>query len=139
VGQITVDGVLQAGPPNGAAPCAGGGVLNAQLRLRGGAGTKPYQVASGLMQFQLLTATPTTYQTLPGIGSTPGVTKGDTGFFFASAPIRLRMTFDTGSVDLVSEVPLDGLLVYEVPGTLFLKLLEAAGTAAIEYLVTGPQ
>ena len=139
MGIIQVQGALTAGPLNGTVPSAGnGGVLNVALALKGGVGSKPYAIASGLMQYQLQTADATTYQTLPGIGSAPGVLKGDTIYFFATAPILLRLTFDNGGVDIVSVIPVDGLFLLEVNANKWLKLVEAAGTAGIEYLVTSP-
>lgn len=136
MGLIQVSGSIVAGPPNGTAPCQDRSVLNVALALKGGAGSKSFQVATGILQLTL--ATNSAYQTLPGVGAAPAVTHGDTLYFFTSTPILIRLTTDDGSGgSVVSVLPLDGLFIHEFQTAKFLKLLEANGSGAIEYFVSG--
>lgn len=135
MGQIQIGGQIVAGPPGGSSPCRDRSVLNVALALKGGAGCKSFAVATGFLQLNL---TAVTYQTLPGIGAVPGVTQADTLYLFSGSPILVRMTIFQSGGDIVSVVPVDGLLIHEFPASSgYLKLLEAQGTATLEYFASG--
>lgn len=135
MGVIRVDGQIVAGPPNGVAPSQDRSVLSTALALKGGAGSKPFQVATGFLQ---LTISNSSYQTLPGIGTAPAVTHADTLYFFSGSPILVRLTTDDGAGgDVLSVIPVDGLVILEFNAQRFLKLLEVLGAAPIEYFASG--
>lgn len=84
---------------------------------------------------------PSSFAALSGVGATDAVTKGDTIYIRANAPIQVRMTMADpgGGSDVVSIVPVYGLALVEFSPTGYLKLLEAKGVATISYLISGPQ
>lgn len=137
MGQLQLSGQLLAGPPPGTDVALGRAMFQISLALKSGAGYKPFAVASGFITLGL--NSPSAYVELQGIGGTTGVTHADTLYLFAYQPILIQLTTDDGSGgDVVSVVPVDGLVVLEFQSTKFLKLLEAKGAAQVEYFASGP-
>ena len=136
MGQVRLDGTLQAGPPNGVAPTQDRSILTTALALKGGAGSKPFQVATGILELNIINSS---YQALPGVGAAPAVTHADTLYFFSNSPILLQLTTDDGAGgNVLSVLPVDGLLILEFNASRFLKLVEVLGQAQIEYFASGP-
>lgn len=135
MGVVNIGGQLQAGPKSIGA-CQDRSVITTALALKGGAGSKSYNVATGVIQ---LTVQNNAYQVLPGVGAAPNVTKGDTLYFFAASPIKLRLTNDdgTGMTTDTRVLSVDGLVILEFDQRYSLKLLEALGNADIEFFVSG--
>lgn len=136
MGQVRIDGQITAGPQVIGQDRS---TLSTILALKGGSSSKSYGAATGILELNLNTPT-NTYQTLPGVGAAPGVTKADTLYFFCDSPVLLRLTTDDGAGgNVLSVLPVDGLCTLEFWGTRFLKLVEAQGNSPIEYFASGPQ
>ena len=139
VDSVTLLGTLQVGPQG---VCEGGfpsGVLNVQFGLAGscpGAGTKP---ASKKFWSSQGVNSPSSFFTLDGVGTGQSVTKATTLYFRSTAQMILRMTFadPSGGADLVSTVPVQGLLIQEPSVSGYLKLLEVQGQGTVEYFASG--
>lgn len=136
---VTLLGNLTAGPQG---VCEGGfpsGVLQVAFGLAGscpGAGTKP-----ALKKFWTSQEvnSPSAFATLDGIGSGQSVTQANTFYFRSTVGVLLRLTFADpgGGPDIVSTVPVKGLLVLEPSEAGYLKLLEAKGQGKVEYFASG--
>lgn len=129
-GQLQLQGNLTSGPLQGSQFNAGRLSINVALALKGGAGAKAFGASTGIQAQSLAAAD---YEEL-ALG---GVTKGDTLYFFAYSPILVRLKTFLEPDPLLSEIPVDGLVVLEFNAARYLTLLEAKGNANIEYLVTG--
>lgn len=137
MGQVRLDGALTVGDKCADA-CGDGPVTSLPLAFAGGCCGKDFAVAVGPSRLSINTALGT-YQTLPGIGSAPSVTKANTLYFRTSALLLLRLTTDDGAGGSVTSViPANGLGFLEFDGARFLKLLEASGVGSIEYFASGP-
>lgn len=136
MGLIQIGGSIVAGPPQGASPCRDRSVLNVALALKGGGGSKPFQVSTSALSMNLNTGG--SYVTLPGVGAGSTVTQADTLYLFSSSPILVRLTFSS-SPDIVSVLPVDGFFMQEVDATHYLKLVETNGSGTIEYFASGQQ
>lgn len=90
-------------------------------------------------QVRLVTS-PAAYVPLDGVGTGETVTQGTLLYLRTQLgnPMMLRLTF-ADAPDLVSEVPVKGLLVVEMDEVHYLKLLEAKGSGTVEYYVSGVQ
>lgn len=72
------------------------------------------------------------------VGTGKDVVSGNLLFIKADGEMSFRLTTDDGlGGNVVSVVPVDGSLLVEFPSTKFLKLVEALGTANVEYIVSG--
>lgn len=131
MGKVVVTGSIIASPEgSGSFPTS---VLNVALALAQVSG-KGFTAGTGILRRAI--ASPSAFVTLEGV---PG-TVAQAGFLYVrcDSPIDLRLTYDDGAGgDTVSVVPVHGPLLQEMPAAKFLKLLEAQGTAAIEYMLTG--
>lgn len=133
MGQLSLSGALVGGPPT-----AGDGfpasLFNTPISTL--SSPKSFQVASGVIS-RLLNS-PSSYVTLQGVGSADTVTHGDFLYFKCDGQILLRLTFDDGVGGSTTAVlPLMGLHVAEYQTAKFLKLLEAQGSARVEYFISG--
>lgn len=131
MGQVSISGSLVAGPPS-----VSGGFPTAQtivqLSLSDGL-QKSYDFATGVLQQQI--TSPGVFKVL----STAAVERGTFLYLRSDAPIDLRYTHDDGSGgDVVVLLPSQGLVVLEFQNEKPLKLLEARGSALLEYFVSGP-
>lgn len=136
---VTLLGNLTSGPQG---ICEGGfpsGIFQVQFGLAGscpGAGTKPALVSAyGTPNIN----SPSSYVTLPGVGSSSTVTQANTLYMRTTVPFLVRLTFATpgGGSDTVSVVPVLGLLILEPRSDGYLKLIEAQGIGSIEYYASG--
>lgn len=139
MGQLQLSGNLTSGPPQGAEFSQGRMMINIALALKGGAGCKAFGSATGVQTRNL--NSPSAYVVLSGVGPDDTVTRGDTLYVFAPQPILVRITTDDGvGGDVVSVLPLDGLMILEINQVRYLKLLEAQGACnGVEYFVSGQQ
>jgi len=135
VGQVSLSGVLTAGPTGSGDAVFPAATFQAPLGLLGGS-AKQYGVATGILTRNL--QSPSAFVTLDGVGTAATVTQGSFLYFKTDGAIDLRITTDDGSggQDVVV-VPVQGLLVMELPTNKPLELLEAQGSGKLEYLVAG--
>ena len=139
VDSVTLLGNLTAGPQG---VCEGGfpsGVLQVGFGFAGscpGAGTKP---APKKFWSSLTLNNPNTFTALDGVGAGQSVTQGNSVYIRTTALMIFRLTFadPTGGPDLVSTMPILGLVILEPANAGYLKLLEAKGQGVIEYFVSG--
>lgn len=82
---------------------------------------------------------PSDYVTLYGIGPADTVTKGNFLFIRTTSLIWFEVTFQNTPSNTVSEFPVMGTMLIEVPDLNAITLLRAKGTGYIEYCVTGNQ
>jgi hypothetical protein len=78
---------------------------------------------------------------LDGVGSTDPVTQGNFLFLRTVVPMVMRLTMadPAGGPDLVSQVPVHGLLITEFSAAGYLKLLEIKGVGGVEWFISGNQ
>lgn len=133
MGQISLSGALQAGPPTAGEGVFPGALLNVALALS--TSPKQFGVATGVLTRQL--ASPSSFVTLDGVGAAATVTHGDTLYLKASGAIDLRFTLDDGSGGSSVVVVTGRFFLIEFDTVKFLKLLEAKGSATVEYFVSG--
>lgn len=134
MGQIDLSGSLTAGPPS-----AGSGFPSASevIGLQLLSSPKSSGVATGALVRTIAVADPT-WLALSGVGATDTVTKCDTLVVRCTSSLLFRLTTDDGAGgDVVSIVPIQGLLLLEFPADKFLKLLEVQGTGQLQYFVSG--
>lgn len=104
-------------------------------------GTKQngFQAATGVLRKAL--SSPSAFVELSGVGAGAGdaVTAGRFLYLRSNALVTLRLSQQNpgGGADIVKDVPVEGLVALEFPSNQALTLLEAQGTATIEYLVCG--
>jgi len=96
---------------------------------------KGWQVCTGMMSRNV--ASPAAYVTLDGIGASAGVTHADFLYLRCNSTLRLRITAVDGLGTLLSEQDVNGLFIIEKPSGSTITLLEAKGTATVEYLASG--
>ncbi len=134
MGQLNLSGALTAGPQGG------GDVFPASQYIVPVAfreGSKQYTPGTGVLT-QVLNS-PSAFVRLEGVGPAAPVTQGSFLYLKTDSPIDVRITHDDGSGgQTVVIIPVHGLLMYELPTTKPLELLEAQGASKVEYLVVGP-
>ena len=137
MGQSIIDGTLTVGPSSGGAGTFPSSVDTMMLELN--PSTKQFAAATGTMQ-RLLNS-PAAYVTLGGVGTTDTVQQCNLLCFRCDAPILLRLTYHDpgGGADIVSILPVQGLTVTEPQSAGYIKLVEAKGSARIEYIAAGLQ
>ena len=130
---LTLEGNIMLGPQGA---CEGGGaagLLNLPFGLgSGGCGgacvaapTKTYNTKS--------LASPSAFAVLPGLGASDVVTKAKFLYLRSSSEVKLRLTQTSG----VQTVDVSGLCILQFPALKELVLLEAQGTANLEYIIVG--
>lgn len=133
MGQVRLDGAFVVGPPSVSGGSFPSAQIITQLAMRDGS-VKLFDAASGVVQQQIDVDAPS-YVTLSAASV---VARGDLLYLRSDSAIVLRITRDDGvGGDVVILVPVHGLLILEFQETLFMKLLEAQGSALIEYFVAG--
>lgn len=135
--QIVIDGTLSVGPQSASDNAFPSMTVGEPLSLT--PQQKLSNACSGTVVRNLIS--PSAYLALSGVGATDAVTKGDTLYFRTNAPILVRLTMadPAGGSDIVSILPVFGLVITEFQPTGYLKLLEAKGSATLTYLISGPQ
>jgi hypothetical protein len=133
LGQISLSGAFTAGPPTAGEGTFPGALLNVPLSLT--TTPKQYGVATGVLT--RLLASPSSFVTLDGVGAAATVTKGDTLYLKSSGSIDLQLTLDDGVGGSTTAVVTGRLFIIEFDTVKFLKLLEAKGSATVEYFVSG--
>ncbi len=99
--------------------------------------SKGYSVASGVLARALASGS---FVPLQGVGPADTVTRGTFLYLKSNSAIDLRITTDDGSGgDVVAVLPPAGFFALELSASKYLKLLEAKGSATIEYFVSGTQ
>jgi hypothetical protein len=134
MGQLSLSGVLQAGPANPVDGQFPGSALTVPLSFI--SGTKQYVPGTGVLQRNV--ASPGAFAALDGVGAAATVTAGHFLYLKANAPMIVQLTCDDGlGGTVVAEVPVYGLLMLEFPATQPLELLKVKGTGMLEYMVVG--
>lgn len=135
MGQLKVEGALVAGPPQ-ATDVFPAGVLTHPLSTA--QNPKGFQVATGVLTRNLNSAA--AFLAFAELGANAAVTRGTFLYMRSDAVIDVRITTDDGAGgDVVSVIPLQGLLILEFPGSKYLKLLEVQGSGKLEYFISGDQ
>lgn len=136
MGKLDVSGVLTAGP-QAAGDSFPSANMTAQLKAKNN--DRGFNAATGVLQRRLSVSSPT-YAALSGVGASDTVTKGTFLYLKSDGPILIRLTHDDGVGGNTTVIlPLEGMTVIEFQDTKYLKLLEAQGSALLEYFVCGPQ
>jgi hypothetical protein len=134
MGQISVSGTLQGGPP------AGGDIFpSAQFitPLRLSQSPKGFQSASGILTRSL--TDPNVFVVLTAVGPAADVPKANFVYIRAESDYKLRITQDDGlGGTVVRLVNVRGLFMSEFPDNQQVVLLEASGSTKLEYFASGP-
>jgi hypothetical protein len=135
MGQLTLSGVLQAGPANAVDGQFPGGSINEPLCFI--SGTKLYVPGTGILTRNVVS--PAAFLTLDGVGTLATVTHGTFLYLKCNAPMIVQMTCDdgTGTGTVIVEQAVHGLLMLEFPTANALQLLKVKGSGTLEYLVVG--
>lgn len=136
MGVLRIEGSLTAGPPSVTSEAFPGASVAVPLRLR--ENTLAFNVATGMLSRSLASAL--AFVPLQGVGPGDAVTKAVFLYLKGNALFDVRLTTDDGlGGSVVSVVPVNGFALLQFDGTKFLKLLEAKGTALIEYFLCGAE
>ncbi len=134
MGVLRLAGSIDAGPPSSTSESFPASSFSVPLRFR--ENTKGFSVATGVLTRNL--ASPGAFVALQGVGPTDSVTKGTFLYLKSDALIDVRVTTDDGvGGSVLAIIPPSGFVLLELDATKFLKLLEAKGTARLEYFVCG--
>ncbi len=134
MGQLRLEGSFDAGPPSATSDSFPGASFSVPLRFR--ENTKAFTFASGVLQRRLNSVG--SFVPIQGVGPDDSVTKGTFLYLRSDASFSLRLTTDDGSGgSVVTTFPVGGFCMLELDPLLFLKLLEAKGSANLEYFVSG--
>lgn len=137
MGQVLIQGSFTGGPPQQGVgfPQA---IFNTQLATT--PSPKPYSAATGVLTRRIAQAAPG-FVGLTGVGPTDTVVRGDTLYLRSDAQVLLRISqtdpLNPGGPALVRELLISGLFICEFPPSSPLVLLEAQGSATIEYCISG--
>lgn len=133
MGQLQLTGALTAGP---ASSFDGFPSMTASSPLQFMSTTKPSNVCSGSILRQV--ASPGSFVALTGVGAADTVTKADFLMLQTNSPLTIRKTIGDGAggTTTVTET-IHGLVVQEFASGYELQMLEAKGTSACQYLVSG--
>lgn len=139
MGQLAISGTVLGGPVTvGAAYGFPQSLFTTQLATT--PNPKPFSAASGVLTRRVSTVSPS-FATLTGVGANDTVQRGDTLYLRSDSQLLLRLSqldpLNPTGPALVREVYVQGLFIVEFPQSSPLVLLEAQGSATIEYLVTG--
>ncbi len=136
MGVAKIEGTLDVGPASVCDSEFPGGDSTANLTLT--PASKVANVATGIPRMTL--NSPGAYVALSGIGALGPVTQANLLYLRSEQAIWVRLTFENGSdADVVSELPVQGLLIIEVESARYIKLLEAKGSGKIEWCASGVQ
>jgi hypothetical protein len=137
MGQVAINGTILGGPvsPGAGFPQA---IFTAVLATT--PSPKPFSAASGVLTRRVNQAAPG-FLTLSGVGPADAVVRGDTFYLRSDSQLLLRLSqtdpLNPSGPALVRDVYVSGLCIIEFPASSPLVLLEAQGSATIEYLITG--
>lgn len=137
MGQVAINGTILGGPV-----LVGSGFPQAifTTTLATSPNPKPFSSASGVLTQRVSQAAPG-FLTLGGVGPSAAVTRGDLLYLRSDAQLLLRISqvdpLNPAGPALAREMYVSGLVVLEFPSSSPLVLLEAQGSATIEYLITG--
>ena len=137
MGQIVISGTYQGGPVQ-----VGAGFPQAVYTtpLQTSVSPKPFSSGSGVMQRRVAVASPG-YVVLQGVGPGDAVERGDLLYLRCDAQLYLRLSnqdpLNPLGPPIVVVVPVSGLVILEFPASSPLVLLEAQGSATVEYAITG--
>lgn len=132
---VSLTGTLIAGPGTVTESSFPGGVTNIPIALTPPA--KSFNVDSGGTRS---VSSPSAYVALTGVGVADTVTQGKFLYLRTSTPMLVRLTtVNPPGADVVSVVPVQGLLVLEFDPAKYLKLLEVQGSGVVEWFVCGEQ
>ena len=135
---LTLQGSLTVSPPSVSETTFPGSVSDTLLSTT--PSPKPSAVCSGIKSRNI--NSPSTFATLTGVGVGDDVSQGDTLYFKCRSPMVLRVTTANPILPgspLVSLLPICGTIVWEVPQSSYITLLEVQGVGQAEYLVSGQQ
>ncbi len=135
MGQIAISGSI-TGAPSGVTDGS-----QPQVVLTGSLGTTPDPKPSMVQDKgnRSIATALNVYTSLGSVGANQNVTAPDFLYLKTDAPLKVRLTVvdPNGGSDIVSILPIFGMLMLEFEAAGPLKLLEATGTAGVEYLVSG--
>jgi len=137
MGQVAISGTILGGPVQ-----VGVGFPQAifTTQLATTPNPKPFSNASGVLTRRLAQASPG-FAPMQGVGPTDSVVRGDTLYLRTDSQVLLRVSqtdpLNPLNPPLVREIYVNGLFIVEFPQSSPLVLLEAQGSATIEYLITG--
>lgn len=137
MGQVVIQGTYQGGPAQ-----VGAGFPQALYTtpLQTSVTPKPFSAGSGVMTQRVAVASPG-FVPLRGVGPTDAVVRGDLLYLRCDAALQLRISTQDPLAPLgppiVVVVPVSGLYIHEFPAGQPLVLLEAQGSATVEYAITG--
>lgn len=137
MGQVSIAGTVLGGPVQ-----VGAGFPQAIFTTTLGTSPnpKPFSAATGVLQRRVNVAAPA-FGALSGVGAGDTVEKGDLLYFRSDSQLLLRLSqtdpLNPAGPPLVRELYVSGLVVIEFPAASPLVLLEAQGSATIEYAITG--
>lgn len=137
MGQVSINGTLSSGPVQ-----VGAGFPQAiyTTPLATSVTPKPFSAASGVMQRRVAVAAPG-FTPLQGLGPTDAVVRCDLLYLRCDAGLILRLSNQDPLAPLgpplVVLVPVAGLVILEFPASSPLVLLEAQGSATVEYAFSG--
>ena len=137
MGQVVIQGTYQGGPVQ-----VGAGFPQAiyTTPLQTSVSPKPFSAGSGVLTRRVAQASPG-FTPLQGVGPTDAVVRGDLLYMRSDAALLLRVSTQDPLAPLgppiVVLVPISGLFIIEFPASSPLVLLEAQGSATVEYAITG--
>lgn len=134
MGQTRLDASLSAGPPNAGESVFPGTTAAIPINLT--PNPKNWQHATGVLT-RVVNVTSPTYLALDGCGATSTVSECNLLYFRSSAPLTLRITQTVSAAPVVTVHRVYGLLIWEVPESEPITLLEVQGNGTIEYFVQG--
>ena len=133
MGQISVSGSIIGGPASASEGFPSAQFIT-QLKLR--QSPMGFGAATGVLTQRL--NSPSGFAELVGPGTV--VTRATFLYIRSDTDLLVRLTTDDGAGgDDVVVIPVGGLFLFECSGSKYLKLLEAQGSALIEYLAAGSQ
>lgn len=130
-------GSIVAGPSAAGAVDGSFPTMSAEATL----GTKQTGFAASTGTLRKSLASPGSFVALSGLGAAAGdaVNLGKFLYIRTDAKVELRLSQKDpgGGADIVKVVPIEGLNLQEFPSSDGLTLLEAQGSATIEYMICG--
>ncbi len=137
MGQVAVSGTIMGGPVS---PGSGFPQAIFTTTLGTSPSPKPFSAGSGILSRRVAQAAPG-FVVLGGVGPADAVVRGDLLYLRSDSELLLRLSqsdpLNPSGPALVRLLDIGGLTVIEFPPSSPLVLLEAQGSATIEYLITG--
>lgn len=134
VNVTTLQGTLRAGPSSSS--CSGSfpsGLVNVTFE------SSPARKSTPVSCYHVRAVnSPASYAALAGIGTNETVTQALILYLKTSGPMLVRITTEETPDDVVSVIPVDGLMILEFQAARYLKLVEVQGSGTVEYFAGGP-